>query len=386
MISRPPPRSPGATSARTPPSSSRCSSALGFDSFHDLLYAALPDTIRTDKPLDLPPALSEVGVREALLALSERNHVKVPMIGLGYHGTVTPAVIRRNVLEDPSWYTAYTPYQPEISQGRLEALLNFQTMVGDLSGLPTANASLLDEATAAAEAMTLVRRANRKNTSTRFVVDAGVLPQTIDVVRTRAEAMGITVDVRDVYADLPTEDVAGVLVQYPEADGRVRDPRPVIDAVHAAGGLAVVASDLLALTVLESPGQLGADVVLGSSQRFGVPAVLRRSARRLHGGLRGARASPARPAGRRLRRRGRPSGVPARPADPRAAHPPRQGHVEHLHRAGAAGRRRLDVRRLPRSDRADPDRRAHAPLRSRAGRRAARRRASRSSTTPSSTP
>ena len=246
-------------------------SALGFDSFHDLLYAALPDTIRTDKPLDLPPALSEVGVREALLALSERNHVKVPMIGLGYHGTVTPAVIRRNVLEDPSWYTAYTPYQPEISQGRLEALLNFQTMVGDLSGLPTANASLLDEATAAAEAMTLVRRANRKNTSSRFVVDAGVLPQTIDVVRTRAEAMGITVDVRDAYADLPTEDVAGVLVQYPEADGRVRDPRPVIDAVHAAGGLAVVASDLLALTVLESPGQLGADVVLGSSQRFGVP-------------------------------------------------------------------------------------------------------------------
>jgi glycine dehydrogenase len=245
--------------------------ALGFASFHDLLYAALPDRIRTDKALDLPPALSEVGVREALLALAERNNVKVPMIGLGYHGTVTPAVIRRNVLEDPSWYTAYTPYQPEISQGRLEALLNFQTMVGDLSGLPTANASLLDEATAAAEAMTLVRRANRKNTSTRFVVDEGVLPQTIAVVRTRAEAMGITVDVRDVYADLPTEDVAGVLVQYPEADGRVRDPKPVIDAVHEAGGLAVVASDLLALTVLESPGQLGADVVLGSSQRFGVP-------------------------------------------------------------------------------------------------------------------
>ena len=194
-------------------------SALGFDSFHDLLYAALPDTIRTDKALDLPPALSEVGAREALLALSERNNVKVPMIGLGYHGTVTPAVIRRNVLEDPSWYTAYTPYQPEISQGRLEALLNFQTMVGDLSGLPTANASLLDEATAAAEAMTLVRRANRKNTSSRFVVDEGALPQTIAVVRTRAEAMGITVDVRDAYADLPTEDVAGVLVQYPEADG-----------------------------------------------------------------------------------------------------------------------------------------------------------------------
>ncbi len=245
--------------------------ALGFDSFHDLWWAALPDTIRTDKALDLPPALSELEARERLLALSERNNLKVPMIGLGYSGTITPAVIRRNVLEDPSWYTAYTPYQPEISQGRLEALLNFQTMVGDLSGLPTANASLLDEATAAAEAMTLVRRANRKNTSTRFVVDAAVLPQTLAVVQTRARAMGITVDVRDVYAAMPTDDMAGVLIQYPDAEGRVRDPRPVIEAAHAAGGLAVVASDLLALTMLESPGHFGADVVLGSSQRFGVP-------------------------------------------------------------------------------------------------------------------
>ena len=343
-------------------------SALGFDSFHDLLYAALPDTIRTDKALDLPPALSEVGAREALLALSERNNVKVPMIGLGYHGTITPAVIRRNVLEDPSWYTAYTPYQPEISQGRLEALLNFQTMVGDLSGLPTANASLLDEATAAAEAMTLVRRANRKNTSSRFVVDEGVLPQTIAVVRTRAEAMGITVDVRDAYADLPTEDVAGVLVQYPEADGRVRDPRPVIDAVHAAGGLAVVASDLLALTVLESPGHYGADVVLGSSQRFGVPLFYGGPHAGFMAVSRRARASPARAPGRGLGRRGGPTGVPTRAADPRAAHPPGQGHVEHLHRAGPAGGRGLDVRRLPRSDRADPDRAAHPPLRGRAGR------------------
>ena len=244
---------------------------LGYDSMHDLLYAALPDSIRTDKPLDLPPALSELGVREALLRLSERNNVKVPMIGLGYSGTLTPAVIRRNVLEDPSWYTAYTPYQPEISQGRLEALLNFQTMVGDLTGLPTANASLLDEATAAAEAMTLVRRANRKNPSTRFVVDERVLPQTLAVVRTRAEAMGITVDVRDVWSELPSDDVAGVLLQYPDAQGEVRDPRPVIEAVHTAGGLAVVAADLLALTLLEAPGHLGADVVLGSSQRFGVP-------------------------------------------------------------------------------------------------------------------
>jgi glycine dehydrogenase len=244
---------------------------LGFASCEDLLYAALPDKIRMPKPLDLPPALSEVGVRNALSDLAARNNALVPMIGQGYSGTVTPAVIRRNVLEDPSWYTAYTPYQPEISQGRLEALLNFQTMVADLSGLPTANASLLDEATAAAEAMTLVRRANRKNASTRFVVDEDCLPQTIAVIKTRAAAMGITVDVRDVYSALPSSDIAGVLISYPGSSGRIADPRPVIDAAHAAGALAVVAADLLALTVLESPGAMGADVVLGSSQRFGVP-------------------------------------------------------------------------------------------------------------------
>jgi glycine dehydrogenase len=246
-------------------------SALGFEAMDDLLYAALPDAIRSAKPLDLPAAMSEVEVRNALAALAARNRPMVPMIGLGYSGTVTPAVIRRNVLEDPSWYTAYTPYQPEISQGRLEALLNFQTMVGDLCGLPTANASLLDEATAAAEAMTLVRRANRANTSTRFVVDQDCLPQTIAVIRTRAAAMGITVDVLDVHTALPTSDVAGVLIAYPGAGGRVADPRPVIDAAHEAGALAVVAADLLALTLLEAPGAMGADVVLGSSQRFGVP-------------------------------------------------------------------------------------------------------------------
>jgi glycine dehydrogenase len=244
---------------------------LGFDTMDDLLYAALPDQIRAGKPLDLPPAMSEVEVRSALTALAARNTPLVPMIGLGYSGTVTPAVIRRNVLEDPSWYTAYTPYQPEISQGRLEALLNFQTMVSDLTGLPTANASLLDEATAAAEAMTLVRRANRKNTSTRFVVDSDCLPQTIAVVKTRAAAMGLSVDVLDVYKDLPSEDIAGVLIQYPGASGRVADPGPVIRAAHDAGALAVVAADLLALTILEAPGAMGADVVLGSSQRFGVP-------------------------------------------------------------------------------------------------------------------
>jgi glycine dehydrogenase len=192
------------------------------------------------------------------------------LIGVGYHPTLTPPVIRRNVLEDPSWYTAYTPYQPEISQGRLEALLNFQTMIGDLTGLPTANASLLDEGTAAAEAMTLVRRANRKATGP-FVVDADALPQTIEVVRTRAEAMGIEVRVADLRHGLPDGELSGVLVQYPGTSGRILDPRPVVEAAHARDALAVVAADLLALTLLESPGEMGADVVVGSSQRFGVP-------------------------------------------------------------------------------------------------------------------
>ena len=246
--------------------------AVGFDSLEALMSAAVPGGIRSAAALSLPEAATETQVARELRELAARNRPAEPMIGLGYHGTTTPPVIRRNVLEDPAWYTAYTPYQPEISQGRLEALITFQTVIGDLTGLPTANASLLDEGTAAAEAMTLVRRANRK-ASGPFVVDADALPQTIEVVRTRAEAMGIEVVVADVSAGLPDglETVSGVLVQYPGASGEVRDPRPAIEAVHAAGGLAVVAADLLALTVLESPGTLGADVVVGSSQRFGVP-------------------------------------------------------------------------------------------------------------------
>jgi glycine dehydrogenase len=246
--------------------------AVGFDSLEALMDAAVPGGIRSADELALPAAATEQQAARELRALAARNHPREPMIGLGYHGTVTPPVVRRNVLEDPSWYTAYTPYQPEISQGRLEALLNFQTMVGDLTGLPTANASLLDEATAAAEAMTLVRRGNKKATGP-FVVDSNALPQTIAVVETRARAMGIEVVVADLADGLPALDVApcGVLVQYPGADGAVLDPRPVIEAVHELGGMAVVAADLLALVLLESPGSMGADVVVGSSQRFGVP-------------------------------------------------------------------------------------------------------------------
>ncbi len=243
--------------------------ALGLSSLEALMEDAVPSRIAA-AGLELPPAASERATAAELRGLAELNNPLVPMIGLGYHGTVTPPVIRRNVLEDPSWYTAYTPYQPEISQGRLEALLNFQTMVADLTGLQTSNASLLDEGTAAAEAMTLVRRVNPKLTGP-FVVDADALPQTIEVIRTRARAMQIDVVVADLAQGLPDGDLCGVLVQYPGASGRILDPRAVIEETHDRGALAVVAADLLALTLLESPGTLGADVAVGSSQRFGVP-------------------------------------------------------------------------------------------------------------------
>ncbi len=242
---------------------------LGYASIDDLMAEAVPAAIRSES-LVLPAAASEQQASSELRALAASNRPAEAMIGLGYHGTITPAVIRRNVLEDPSWYTAYTPYQPEISQGRLEALINFQTVVADLAGLPTANSSLLDEGTAAAEAMTLVRRANRK-ASGPFVVDADSLPQTIEVVQTRAEAMGIDVVVADLDGGLPEGELSGLLLAYPGASGRVADPRALIEAAHERDALVVVASDLLALTLLEAPGTLGADVVIGSSQRFGVP-------------------------------------------------------------------------------------------------------------------
>ncbi|MFA6576499.1 MAG: aminomethyl-transferring glycine dehydrogenase, partial [Nocardioides sp.] len=253
-----------------PPDEQTMLERLGFGSLAELMDAAVPGGIRSVADLDLPTALTEEATAKALRTIAAANRPGEAMIGLGYHATITPPVLRRNVLEDPSWYTAYTPYQPEISQGRLEALLNFQTVIGDLTGLPTANASLLDEGTAAAEAITLVRRANRKG-SGPFVVDADALPQTLDVIRTRADAMGIDVVVADLSAGLPEGELSGVLVQYPGASGRVLDPRPLIEAAHERNALAVVAADLLALTLLESPGAMGADVVVGSSQRFGVP-------------------------------------------------------------------------------------------------------------------
>ena len=241
---------------------------LGYSSLDALMAAAVPAGIHSGLAT-LPPALGEAEVLARLRAYAELNNPGTAMIGLGYHPTITPAVIRRNVFEDPSWYTAYTPYQPEISQGRLEALLNFQTVVGDLTGLPTANASLLDEGTAAAEAVTLVQRATRGDKP--VVIDSGLHPQTLSVIVTRAEAHGIDIVHADLSAGFPEGEFSGALIAYPRSDGGLCDPRPAIDAVHASGGLAVVVSDPLALVLIESPGTLGADVAVGSMQRFGVP-------------------------------------------------------------------------------------------------------------------
>ncbi|MBB6121193.1 aminomethyl-transferring glycine dehydrogenase [Nocardiopsis algeriensis] len=247
---------------------------VGYGSTAELMAAAVPESILSapgsSAPLDLPEALSETEALAELRALAGRNRVHTSLIGQGYYGTITPPVILRNIMENPAWYTAYTPYQPEISQGRLEALLNFQTMVSDLTGLPVSGASLLDEATAAAEAMTLARRASRAGSDT-FVVDSDVFPQTLQVLRTRAEPLGIDVVVADLSRGLPDDDAFGVLVQYPAASGAVRDPREIVAAAHERGALAVVAADILALTLLRSPGEMGADIAVGSTQRFGVP-------------------------------------------------------------------------------------------------------------------
>ncbi|MER7956624.1 aminomethyl-transferring glycine dehydrogenase [Streptomyces sp. NPDC096030] len=247
---------------------------VGYGSLDELTAAAVPDVIKNAEALGLPAARTEAEVLAELRELADRNQVLAPMIGLGYYGTFTPPVILRNVMENPAWYTAYTPYQPEISQGRLEALLNFQTMVADLTGLPTSGASLLDEGTAAAEAMALSRRVGKVKNGV-FLIDADALPQTIAVIETRAEPTGVEVVVADlsegIPADIAERGVFGVLLQYPGASGAVRDIKPLIDAAHELGAIVTVAADLLALTLLTSPGALGADIAVGTTQRFGVP-------------------------------------------------------------------------------------------------------------------
>ncbi|MFN8458627.1 MAG: aminomethyl-transferring glycine dehydrogenase, partial [Anaerolineae bacterium] len=245
---------------------------IGVDSLDELIDQTVPASIRLDRPLRLPDALSELEVRNDWRDLAAKNKAYRSFIGMGYYNCLTPPVIQRNILENPGWYTQYTPYQAEIAQGRLEALLNFQTMICDLTGMEIANASMLDEATAAAEAMTLCRRAqDRKSTANVFFISERCHPQTIEVVQTRAEPLGFKVIVGDHEQYDFAEPTFGVLVQYPTTEGTVLDYESFCQKAHGAGALMVVASDLLALTLLRPPAEFGADVVIGSAQRFGVP-------------------------------------------------------------------------------------------------------------------
>jgi len=242
---------------------------VGHDSLDALTDAIVPGAIKSPAPLALPESLTEVQALARIRAIASKNKVLRSFIGQGYYGTHTPNVILRNILENPAWYTAYTPYQAEISQGRMEALINFQQMVADLTGMEIANASLLDEATAAAEAMTLAKRSAKSKSDVFFVHDA-VHPQTLELLRTRAEPMGITLRV-GTPAEALDADCFGVLLQYPDTFGHIGDHKALVEAVHARQGLVAVATDLLALTLIAAPGEWGADIVVGNSQRFGVP-------------------------------------------------------------------------------------------------------------------
>jgi glycine dehydrogenase len=243
---------------------------LGYSSLDTFIDSVVPEVIRLQNRLELPEPLTEAQVIARARTLSRKNTVNKSMIGLGYYNTHTPAVIKRNILENPAWYTAYTPYQPEISQGRLEALLNFQTMIEDLTALPVAGASLLDEPTAVAEAMTLALRHGNKNAA-HIVIDEDVHPQVLAVLETRAKPLGVTITRWQVGNPLPTGDLSGVIFAYPGSTGEVRDIRPAIAEAKNRGALAIVTTDLLALTILQPPGEMGADCVVGSAQRFGVP-------------------------------------------------------------------------------------------------------------------
>src|SRR6476469_6579049 len=245
--------------------------AIGFSSLDELIDSTIPEKIRYRKPLALPSGRAEHEVLAEFRAIAAKNRVFRSFIGMGYADTITPPVIQRNIIENPAWYTAYTPYQAEIAQGRLEALLNFQTVVIDLTALEIANASLLDESTAAAEAMTMSYGLKGREGKEVFVVSDACHPQTIDVVRTRAAVRGITVRIANIGTDEIGADVFGVLLQYPTTDGAVIDYRDICEKVHANDAIVNVAADLLALTLLVPPGEWGADIVVGNSQRFGVP-------------------------------------------------------------------------------------------------------------------
>ena len=245
-------------------------SVLGYQSIDEFTKAVVPEVIRWNEALNLPVALSEEEVSALAKTIANKNSVNTSVIGLGYYNTFTPAVIKRNILENPAWYTAYTPYQPEISQGRLEALINFQTMIEDLTGLPVAGASLLDEPTAVAEAMTLALRQG-KTSANAILVDQDIHPQSLAVLMTRAKPLGVEVQTWNTQSSIPEGDFAGVVISYPGSSGNISNIAPIIDAIKSSGAMAIVTTDLLALTLLESPGSLGADIVVGSAQRFGVP-------------------------------------------------------------------------------------------------------------------
>ncbi len=249
---------------------SRMLSAIGAASRAALVAALVPPSIARAAPMQLPPPVGEAEALAGLRALASRNRVLKSFLGQGYHGTHTPGVIQRNILENPAWYTAYTPYQAEISQGRMEALVNFQTMVCDLTAMPIANASMLDEATAAAEAVTLARRSVRSKSQT-LIVAGDCHPQTIEVIRTRAEPLGIDVRVGFAPQLMQEHDYFAVIAQYPSTTGLIHDLKPYVEQAHAKQAAFIVAADLLALTLLVPPGEFDADIVVGNTQRFGVP-------------------------------------------------------------------------------------------------------------------
>ena len=258
----------------TPEEEQKMLAVIGETSRQALIDSIVPRSIARTAPMNLPPAISEADALSELKQIAAKNKLMKSFIGQGYHGCHTPAVILRNVLENPAWYTAYTPYQAEISQGRMEALVNFQTMVTDLTGMDIANASMLDEATAAAEAMTLARRSVKAKGSV-IVVFGDAHPQTIEVMQTRAAPLGLTVKLANSAAEwdaaIAADDYFAALIQYPASSGWLVDWSAQVEKIHAKGAAAIFAADLLALTLLKSPGDMGADIVVGSTQRFGMP-------------------------------------------------------------------------------------------------------------------
>ncbi|MCX6449528.1 MAG: glycine dehydrogenase (aminomethyl-transferring), partial [Actinobacteria bacterium] len=246
---------------------------LGYKDLDSFIKAVVPQNIHIKGEIEksLPAGISEVAALAEIQEIAKKNKVMKSLIGSGYYGTITPAVILRNVLENPGWYTAYTPYQPEISQGRLEAIFAFQTAVTDLTGLAIANASMLDEATAAAEAMTLARRVWQGSDDAAFVIDINLHPQVKAVIKTRAKPLKISVIESDYAASKFASEIFGGIIAYPDSTGRVKDIAALVEKIQTAGGLAIVNTDLLALTLFKSPGEYGADIAVGSAQRFGVP-------------------------------------------------------------------------------------------------------------------